>query len=88
MANIILSLGVVLVIAGAALVITGSSQVGQYVAWNHAAYNDPLLHRPPHTIHMNILDWLPVAMPLVPGILLITWASRLKHKARSRGEGN
>ena len=31
---------------------------------------------------------LSAAMPIVPGALLIAWASRLKHKARSQGQGN
>ena len=88
MANFVLIIGIVLLLAGAALVITGSSQVGQQLAWNHAVQHNNMLYGPTHTTPINILDWLPIAMPLVPGILLIAWASRLKHKARSRDERN
>jgi len=87
MANIILILGIALLLAGAALVITGSSQVGQHAAWDDYAHQYRFSgggFGAPH----NVLDWLPAAMPLMPGALLIAWAYRLKHQARSRGEGS
>ena len=87
MANIILILGIVLVLAGAALVIAGSSQVGEQMAMNYFVYQPSMFHGPTHPIPLNIIDWLPIAMPLVPGALLIAWASRLKHKARSQDLG-
>jgi len=36
----------------------------------------------------DFVSGLSGAMPIVPGALLVAWASRLKHKARSQDQGN
>jgi len=38
-------------------------------------------------IGTDFVSWLSAAMPLVPGAMMIAWASRLKHKNRVQSTG-